>query len=111
MQQALVVPLLWNIAINSLLLKLTEEGCGVSDYADDIAITISARYIDTIRDLIQHTLHTAVNWATNVGLGVNPDKTDVVIFSRKHTTPNIVLLVVRGTPINIFKEAKYLGLI
>ena len=34
-----------------------------------------------------------------------------MIFSQKHTTPNIVPLVVRGTPINISEEAKYLGLI
>ena len=69
-----------NIAINPLLLKLINEGCRVCGYADDVAITISGRYIDTI-------------------------------FFRKHTTPNIVPLVVRGTPINIPEEAKYLGLI
>ena len=50
------------------------------------AITISGRYIDTIRDLMQNALHTIVNWATDVGLGVNP-------------------------PINISEEAKYLDLI
>ena len=55
---------------------------------------------------MQHALHTTVNWATDVGLAVNPDKTKVVIFARKHTTPNIVPLLVRGTPINISEEAK-----
>ena len=54
---------------------------------------------------MQNALHTTVNWATDVGLGVNPDKTEVVIFSRKHTTPNIVALVIRGTPINISEVA------
>ena len=48
-------PLLWNIAINPLLLKLTNGGCRVS--ADDVAITISGRYIATIRDLMQNALH------------------------------------------------------
>ena len=55
-----------------------------------------------------------MNCVTVVGLGVNPDKTETVIFSRKLTniqTPNIVALVVRGTAINISEEAKYLGLI
>ena len=60
---------------------------------------------------MQNALHITVNWATDVGLGVNPDKTEVVIFSRKHTTSNFVNLVIRGTPINISEEAKYLGLI
>ena len=55
---------------------------------------------------MQNALHTTVNWATDVGLCVNPDKTKVVIFLQKHTTPNIVPLVIRGTAINI---AKYLG--
>ena len=59
---------------------------------------------------MQHALYTTVNWATDVGR-VNPDKAEVVIFARKHTTPNIVPLVVRANPIKISEEAKYLGLI
>ena len=69
-------PLLWNIEINPLLLKRTDEGCRVSAHADDVAIVISSRYIDTIRDLKQHALNTMFNWAAEVGLGVNPDKTE-----------------------------------
>ena len=57
---------------------------------------------------MQNALLTTLNWATDVDLGVNPDKTEMAIFSRKHTTPNIVI---RGTPINISEEAKYLRLI
>ena len=71
-------PILWTIEINPLLLKFTEERYR----ADDVAITISGRYLDTIMDFIQHarTLFTTVNWTTNVGSGVNPDKTEVVTF-------------------------------
>ena len=87
-QGGVLFPLIWNIAINPLLLKLTDEGCRVFAYADVVAITISVRYIDTIRHLIQHALHTTVNWATNVGLDVNPDKTEVVIFT-EHCTSGI----------------------
>ena len=68
-QGVVLSPLLWNIAINPLLLKLTDEGSRVSAYADNVAITISDRYTDTITDLMQHTLHTTVNWATDIGLG------------------------------------------
>ena len=82
-QGGVLSPLLWNIAINLLLLKLTNVGCHVSAYSDDVAITICGRYICTIRDLMQNTLHTTVKWATDVGLSVNPDKTEVVIFSRR----------------------------
>ena len=71
----LLSPLLWNIAINSLLLKLTNEKCRDSAYADDVAITISGSYIDTIRNLMQNALHTTVDWATDVGLCVTSDKT------------------------------------
>ena len=60
---------------------------------------------------MQHALYTTVNWATDVGLGIKPDKAAVVIFSRKNTTPNIVPLVARGTPIDISEKAKYLHLI
>ena len=104
-QGGVLSSLLWNIAINPLLLKLTNEGSRVSAYANDVAITISGRYIDTIWDLMQNALHTTVNWATDVGLIVSPDKTEVVILSRKHTTANIVSLVITGTPINISEEA------
>ena len=60
---------------------------------------------------MQHALHTTVNWATDVALGVNPDKTSVVIFSLQHATPNIIPLVARGTPITISEGTKYLGVI
>ena len=103
----MISPLLWNIAINPLLLKLSEEECRASAYAVDVAITISGGYKDTIRDLMQHALHTTVTWANDVGLGINPDRTEVVIFSQKHTTPNNVQMY----NINISEEAKYLGLI
>ena len=66
-------PLLWNIAINPLVLKLTDEGCRAFAYADVVAIIISNRL------LMQHALNTMVNWATEVGLGVNPDQKELVI--------------------------------
>ena len=50
-QRGVLCPFLWNIALNSLVLKLTDKGCRVSAPADDVAIIISGRYIDTIRDL------------------------------------------------------------
>ena len=40
-QGGVLSPLLWNIAVNPLLLKLTNEGCPVSAYADDEAIAVS----------------------------------------------------------------------
>jgi hypothetical protein len=44
---------------------------------------------NTKSGLIQCALLTTETWHNNVGLSVNPDKTDLVVFTRKRKLPDI----------------------
>ncbi|WP_333765256.1 hypothetical protein, partial [Streptomyces sp. IBSBF 2390] len=49
------------------------------------------------------------NWATNCGLGVNPDKTELVLFTKKTNIPAFNTPKLEGKRLKLSKEAKYLG--
>ena len=50
------------------------------------------------------------NWASTSGLGVNPSKTELVLFSRRYKIPPLSPPTLCGTSLTFSKSAKYLGL-
>jgi len=73
--------LLWNIAVNKLLRILEKGGCKVVAYADDVAIIFNEKYPQTHCDLMTAKLKILSEWTIENGLGVNPSKTELVIFT------------------------------
>jgi hypothetical protein len=51
--------------------------------ADDICLLAVRKFPNTISGLIQWALHTVEMWCDKVGLSVNPDKTELVVFTRR----------------------------
>ena len=70
--------------MDNLLTNLSEEGCQVVGYADDILIMRRGPFLHTLTELIQGDLGIVKAWCRNTGLGVNPDKTEVMMFTRKY---------------------------
>jgi hypothetical protein len=52
--------------------------------ADDITIVAGGHFLTNIRDLMQHALKLTNRWWKTKGLVVNPQKTNVIIFTRKY---------------------------
>ena len=50
-------------------------------------------------------------WATSGGLGVNPAKAELGLYTRKHKMPNLVLPKLNDINLKISESAKYIGLI
>ena len=50
-------------------------------------------------------------WAEKCGLDVNPAKTELVPFTRKHRVPNLVLPELNAIKLKISEIAKYLVII
>ena len=76
-QRSVLSPLLCSLVVDELLLKLTQEGYYIQSYADDKAIVIFGKVPNTVTDLMN-------NWCKKEGLGVNPQKTVIVPFTRKN---------------------------
>ena len=110
-QGGVLSPLLWNMALNSLLIKLDSEGCLVVAYADDIAIAISGKFLNTISERLTYCLDILAKWSEDCGLEVNPEKTTTILFTRRYKIPDFTPPKLNGTILNMSTQTKYLGLI
>ena len=110
-QGGVLSPLLWLVVVNVLLRRLETAGCRVIAYADDIVIIVRGKFICSLSELMQYYLSIIATWATSCGLSVNPEKTQLVLFSRKYKIPIFRLPTLQGYTLSLAKEVKYLGLI
>jgi ribonuclease HI len=110
-QGGVLSPLLWLLVINEVLLKLEADRFNVVAYADDVVILCSGLFPSTISDRVNKALRLVEKWANSNGLGVNPDKTELVLFTGKRKTPPFNTPSIGGKKLILSNEAKYLGVI
>ncbi len=60
---------------------------------------------------MQGSLRVVDSWCKTKGLSVNPEKTEVLLFTRKRKTVGVVRLEYQGVKLNLTKEVKYRGVI
>ncbi|KAL7735484.1 hypothetical protein ACLKA6_010520 [Drosophila palustris] len=70
--------------LTRLLCDIEGGGCQLVAYADDVAMIFTGKYPQTLCDLMTVKLINLAAWADKCGLGVNPDKTELVLFSRRY---------------------------
>jgi len=70
--------------VNDLLEDLQKDGFQVYGYADDVAILVAEKLLNTVRDLLTNALKIIQRWYETNGLTANPLKTDVMVFTRKY---------------------------
>ena len=104
-------PLLWLLVVNEILQHFQERRTKVVAYADDIVILITGKFLQTISDLMETALGNISTWAGKNGLGVNPSKTEIVLFTRRTKIPEFRRPRLNGITLSLSSEAKYLGII
>ena len=110
-QGGVLSPLLWDLVVNSLLVKLNSHGIYTQGYADDIAILIRGKFTSTVFDLMQKALQVVEEWCGEENLRVNPSKTALVAFTRKRLKENMYKPpVFYNKTLELNTEVKYLGL-
>jgi len=77
--------------VNKLLSLLEEAGTKVVAYADDVVILLQGKFLQTLCNLMETALSTLSRWTAVCGLGVKPEKTELVLFTRKYKIPNHIL--------------------
>ena len=110
-QGGVLSPLLWILAINPLLETLSLQGIDVVAYADDIMLLTSGKCLNTLRDLLQSSLNYTQKWTSNCGLNLNPQKTEIILFTRKYKPPQLKEIKIREITIPLTKQIKFLGII
>jgi hypothetical protein len=94
------------VAVDELLWELNDSDyytCTVG-YADDIAVLINGKFLQTVSEVLQTALCTVQQWCERTNLSINPNKTVVIPFTRKRD-------ILFNNIIQLSNEVKYLGLI
>jgi len=80
-------------------------------YADDVDILLQGKFPQTLCNLMETALSILSRWTAVCGLGVNPEKTELVLFTRKYKIPNLILPKLHQMRLTLSNQAKYLGVI
>jgi len=80
-------------------------------YADDVVILLQGKFPQTLCNLMETALSTLSRWTAVCGLGVNLEKTELVLFTRKYKIPNLILPELHQARLTPSNQAKYRGVI
>ena len=82
----------------------------IYEYADDIAIAITADNIQEATNLTQDAIRKIEEWAATWNLQFNPNKCKAMYFTKKRIEDQLPILRVRNEEVEWVKTFKYLGL-
>lgn len=108
-QGGVLSPLLWIMVSDELLHVLEAERIHAAAYADDFVILVKGKYEEVLPDLMERALQKVRQWCGSKSLGVNPDKTEIVLFTRKYKSRVKKKISFYGKIIPYATGVKYLG--
>ena len=100
----------WNCAFDLLLESFDGLSTKIIGYADDALQLSTSLCLDTALMRAQQAIRLAEKWARKVGVQFSPEKTAVIIFTKKRGKPNKKLKLY-GKEVDYVKSTKYLGVI
>jgi hypothetical protein len=92
------------------LWRLNNSGYYTVEYADDIAILINGRFLQTVSEVLQTALCTVQQRCERTNLSIKPSKMIIIPFTRKRNTKGRKEPTLLNKTIQLSSEAKYLGL-
>jgi len=108
-QGAILSPLLYNIYTQDIPKKIANQFVKVPQYADDLCFYVDNLKRKQAKRRLQEALDKLVIWGREWRTKFNPNKTQLLVTTRKRNLPNFTLRL--GDEIlQIRKEVKYLGL-
>ena len=97
--------------VDELLARLGGGGVFIQGYADDICLLAVGKFPNTVSGLMQWALSTVEIWCNEVRLSVNPNKTELVAFTRKRKLQGFFEPHFFGVKLSLSGSVKYLGVI
>ena len=104
-----MLPLLWNLVINSLILLINSTLADSEGFADDVNFLVRGIDIDTIIDICQQCLDKISEWGLKKGLNFSPTKTEAILFTWKTKWSIKTPLKLGNEEIKMCQQVKYLG--
>lgn len=109
-QGSICGPAIWNMMIDDLLMKLTNDGCSVIAYADDLLLIVEGKSRKEVEDKGTRWMKMVADWGVGVGLKVSDSKTVMMLMKGKlalNRCPNVRL---NDRMIKYVRVTKYLGI-
>lgn len=100
-----------SLVIDELLIELFQKGFGAQAYADDLAIFVRGKAAVTVVEVMQSALDLIIKWCDGKGLGINPIKTEVVLFTRRRNIGRLPRLTLMGHTLQLSNKVKFLGVV
>ena len=97
-----------NMVVNELLVILNSSGIWAQGYADYIVICTTGCELLTASELMKNALLKVERWCRNVGLSVNPNKAETMLFTNKRLI-SLCPLTLFNKHIPLKSKVKYLG--
>lgn len=69
--------------MDKVLKILERQGIRAVAYADDLVILSPGFCLSTVSQMVERGIKVVSNWSENCGLNVSPEKTELVLFTRK----------------------------
>lgn len=110
-QGGIASPLFWILAVNKIVKFLNSLGYGTIAYADDLIIILVGIDPSVLVDLAERALALVDSWCRGNGLELNPQKTRVILFTRKRNMVMPRKVKIRNEELEYSSEINYLGLI
>jgi len=74
---------MWAFVADSLLKWLSKQGIYTQGFADDGTVLIIGALLSTLCEIMQRVLRGIEKWRDERQLSVNPNKTELILFTRK----------------------------
>lgn len=108
-QGSVLSPLLYSIYTYDIE-NTVNSFCEVLQYADDLALYVKDKSIETTKQKLNSALHYLDDWLQNHGLSLSTSKSSTVVFTRKRSIPSVELFVNQDI-IPQSNSVKFLGII
>ena len=111
-QGGILSVILWNLAFDLLLKKLSNKQVKIIGFADDGALIIHGKNLRYMTKQMQKAVNEAAKWASENGLKLSTEKTVAILFTRKRKAvdTDTIPITLDGTNLTYVEEVKYLGI-
>jgi len=96
---------------DSLLKWLSKRGVYAQGYADDGVVLVIGIVLSTVCEIIQRAVKGIEEWCISHQLAVNPNKTEMVLFTRRYKIGQMKRITFYQQELTCVKQVKYLGVI
>jgi hypothetical protein len=59
--------------------------------ADDLLMYVSGKHVEAVKDCLQTSCTRQMTWFGDLGLSLSANKSEMMVFSRKHENPHVLV--------------------